>query len=257
MPADCTPALFDFPAVEGRRIVASFDGGAISSDAGVLLLGQTDRAIRLTERFAASFADMRTAELIAHQVETTVMHHVVGIALGYVDLNDHDDLHLDPVLEVLASKLGAQRSDCAPVAGKSTLNRLELSRAEPTRYDKVTHDPAAIESLLVDLFLEAHKKRPRQIILDLGATDDPLHANQEGKFFHGYYDCYCHLPLYTFCGRTSSAAGTCWSPSYAAQTGTPRPGRWKKSLGSSHKSAAAGRGPAFCCAAIPVLPAKL
>jgi hypothetical protein len=123
-----------------------------------------------------------------------VMQRVIGIALGYEDLNDHEDLRHDPVLAVLASKLEAQRSDCAPLAGKSTLNRLELSRAEPTRYHKVSHDPAAIETLFVDLFLDAHKKAPKQIILDLDATDDPLHGNQEGKFFHGYYDCYCVRP---------------------------------------------------------------
>ena len=137
MPTDCNPALFEFPPVEGRPVVARFDGGAITSDAGALLLGQTDRAIRLTERFAACFADARAAELVEHQVETMVMQRVVGIALGYEDLNDHDELRHDPVLAVLASKLEAQRSDCAPLAGKSTLNRLELSRAEPTRYHKV------------------------------------------------------------------------------------------------------------------------
>jgi len=206
MPTECNPALFDFPAVEGRAVVASFDGGAITSDAGALLLGQTDQAIRLTERFAACFTDTRTAELVEHQVETMVMQRIIGIALGYEDLNDHDDLRHDPVLAVLASKLQAQRCDCAPLAGKSTLNRLELSRDEPTRYHKVSHDPVAIEGLFVDLFLEAHKKAPKQIILDLDATDDPLHGNQEGRFFHGYYDCYCYLPLYIFCGRHLLAA---------------------------------------------------
>jgi hypothetical protein len=178
MPTECNPALFDFPAVEGRAVVASFDGGAITSDAGALLLGHTDRAIRLTERFAACFADRRTAELVEHQVETMVMQRVVGIAHGYEDLNDHDELRRDPVLAVLAGKLEAQRSDCAPLAGKSTLNRLELSRAEPTRYHKVSHDPVAIEGLFLDLFLEAYKKPPKQIILDLDATDDPLHGHQ-------------------------------------------------------------------------------
>src|SRR5271166_4105754 len=170
MLTECSPALFDFLPVEGRRAVASFDGGAITSDAGALLLGQTDRALRLTERFASCFADTRTAELVEHQVETMVMQRVVGIALGYEDLNDHDELRRDPVLAVLAGKLEAQRSDCAPLAGKSTLNRLELSRAEPTRYHKVSHDPAAIESLFVDLFLDAHKKAPKQIILDWSWT---------------------------------------------------------------------------------------
>ena len=144
--------------------------------------------------------------MVEHQVETMVMQRVVGIALGYEDLNDHDELRRDPVLAVLAGKLEAQRSDCAPLAGKSTLNRLELSRAEPTRYHKISHDPEAIESRFVELFLDAHKKAPKQIVLDLDATDDPLHGNQEGRFFHGYYDCYCYLPLYIFCGRHLLAA---------------------------------------------------
>src|SRR5476649_2037138 len=206
MPTECIPTLFEFPAVEGRQVVAGFDGGAITTDAGALLLGQTDRAIRLTERFAACFTDTRSAGLVEHQVDTLVMQRVIGIAPGYEDLNDHDEPRNDPVLAVLARKLAAQRSDCAPLAGKSTLNRLELSRAEPTRYHKISHDTAAIESLFVDLFLDAHKKPPKQIILDLDATDDPLHGNQEGRFFHGYYDCYCYLPLYIFCGRHLLAA---------------------------------------------------
>ncbi len=141
-----------------------------------------------------------------HSVGTMVMQRVVGIALGYEDLNDHDELRHDPVLAVLAGKLEARRDECAPLAGKSTLNRLELSRAEPTRYHKVSHDAAMIETLFVDLFLEAHRRAPEQIILDLDATDDPLHGQQEGRFFHGYYDCYCYLPLYIFCGRHLLAA---------------------------------------------------
>jgi len=160
MPTECNPALFEFPPIEGRHVVASFDGGAITSDGGALLLGQTDRAIRLTERFAACFSDTRTAELVEHRVETMVMQRVVGIALGYEDLSDHDQLRRDPVLAVLASKLEAQRSDCAPLAGKSTLNRLELSRAEPTRYHKVSHDPAAIETLLTDLLPRCPQEGP-------------------------------------------------------------------------------------------------
>jgi DDE family transposase len=206
MPTECIPTLFEFPAVEGRQVVAGFDGGAITTDAGALLLGQADRAIRLTERFAACFTDTRTAGLVEHQVDILAMQRVIGIALGYEDLNDHDELRHDPVLAVLANKLAAQRSGCAPLAGKSTLNRLELSHAEPTRYHKISHDPAAIETLFVDLFLDAHQKAPKQIVLDLDATDDPLHGNQEGKFFHGYYDCYCYLPLYIFCGRHLLAA---------------------------------------------------
>ena len=206
MPTECNPKLFEFAPVEGRRVVAAFDGGTITSDAGAVLLGETDRAIRLTERFASCFTDVRMSELVEHSVGTMVMQRVVGIALGYEDLNDHDELRHDPVLAVLAGKLEARRDECAPLAGKSTLNRLELSRAEPTRYHKVSHDAAAIETLFVDLFLEAHARAPEQIILDLDATDDPLHGRQEGRFFHGYYDCYCYLPLYIFCGRHLLAA---------------------------------------------------
>ena len=131
---------------------------------------------------------------------------VFGIALGYEDVVDHDTLRHDPIMAVLAGKLTARRQNCAPVAGKSTLNRLELGKAEPTSYHKIGHDPLAIEGVFVDLFLEAQRRAPPQIILDLDATDDPLHGHQEGRFFHGYYDCYCYLPLYIFCGRHLLAA---------------------------------------------------
>ncbi len=206
MPTECSAEQFDFGIVEGRPVVAAFDGGLVTSDAGALLLGATDRAIDLIGRLAGCFRDWRCAELIEHEVVTLVGQRVFAIALGYEDLNDHDDLRHDPVMAVLAGKLAARRKDCAPVAGKSTLNRLELSRAEPTRYHKIAYDQAAIEALAVDLFLEAHRRAPQQIILDLDATDDPLHGDQEGRFFHGYYDCYCYLPLYVFCGRHLLAA---------------------------------------------------
>lgn len=206
MPTECNPATMLFAPVEGRRVVADFDGGAMTSDAGALLLGATDRALRLVDRFAACFADARAPGLIEHQVATLVGQRVFGIALGYEDVIDHDQLRHDPALAVLAGKLAARRVDCAPLAGKSTLNRLELSRPEPTRYHKIAHDPAAIERLFVDIFMDAHKRAPGQIILDLDATDDPLHGDQEGRFFHGYYDGYCYLPLYIFCGRHLLAA---------------------------------------------------
>jgi hypothetical protein len=144
---------------------------------------------------------VRSAAWIEHEVVTLVGQRVFGIALGYEDLNDHDHLRHDPMMAVLAGKLTARREDCAPVAGKSTLNRLELSQIEPTRYHKISHNPIAIKRLFVDQFLEAHKRAPSQIILDLDATDDPVHGMQEGRFFHGYYDCYCYLPLYVLCGR--------------------------------------------------------
>ena len=206
MRTECSATLFEFARVDGRQVVASFDGGAITSDAGALLLGEADRALRLTARFAACFTDVRVPELVEHEVDTMVLQRVVGIAQGYEDLNDHDELRHDPVLAVLAGKLAAKRADCAPLAGKSTLNRLELSRPIATRYHKVSHDPAAVERLFVEVFLEAHRRPPAQIILDLDATDDPLHGHQEGRFFHGYYDCYCYLPLYIFCGRHLLAA---------------------------------------------------
>jgi hypothetical protein len=182
-------------------VEAGFDGGLVTSDAGALLLGATDRAIGMIDRFAACFHDERCAGLIEHEVATLVGQRVFAIALGYEDLNDHDELRHDPMMAILAGKLAGRREDCAPVAGKSTLNRLELSKLTPTRYHKISHNPVAIGNLPVDLFLETYKRAPRQIILDLDATDDPLHGEQEGRFFHGYYDCYCYLPLYVFCGR--------------------------------------------------------
>jgi hypothetical protein len=178
-------------------VEAAFDAGLVTSDAGALLLGATDRAIDLVGRFADCFRDHRRQDLIEHAVGTLIGQRVFGIALGYEDLNDHDELRHDPLMAVLAGKLEARREDCAPVAGKSTLNRLELSREEPSRYHKIGYDAAAIEALPVRLFLEAHKRAPKQIILDLDATDDPLHGHQEG---------YCYLPLYVFCGRHLLAA---------------------------------------------------
>jgi DDE family transposase len=207
MPTECSPTLFEFAPVENRRVVAGFDGGAITSNAGALLLGATDRALGLVGRFAACFRDARAPERIEHEAVTLVGQRVFGIALGHEDLLDHDQLRHDPVLAILAGKLEARRPDCAPRAGKSTLNRLEHAPAgEPGRYHRIGHDGEAIEALFVDLFLDAHRSAPRQIILDLDATDVPLHGHQEGRFFHGYYDAYCYLPLYVFCGRHLLAA---------------------------------------------------
>src|SRR5713226_7453555 len=160
MPTECSPELFEFAPVEGRIVVAGFDGGAITSDAGALLLGATDRSIRLVDRLAECFADRRNPKYIEHRVATLVGQRVFGIGLGYEDLNDHDQLRRDPVMAVLAGKLEAGRANCAPVAGKSTLNRLELSRETATRYHKIAADANAIESLFVTLFLEAHKTPP-------------------------------------------------------------------------------------------------
>lgn len=202
MPTQCSAERFEFGRVAGRRVVAAFDGGAITSDAGALLLRQTDQAIGLVDRLAACFTDRRDPELIEHTVASLVRQRVFGIALGYEDLNDHDQLRHDPALAVVGGKLVAKRRDCAPLAGKSTLNRLEhVATVATDRYHKIAHDPAALEDLFVSLFLDAHAAPPEEVVLDLDATDDPLHGHQEGRFFHGYYDTYCYLPLYIFCGR--------------------------------------------------------
>jgi len=192
--------------VEGRRVEAAFDGGRVTSNAGGLLLGRTARALGLIDRFSRCFVDRRDPDLVEHEIATLVGQRVYGIALGYEDLVDHDQLRHDPVVSAVVGKLSARRSSCAALAGKSTLNRLELSRPEPSRYHKIGHDGAAIERLFVDLFVEAHAAAPAQIILDLDATDDPVHGEQEGRFFHGYYGGYCYLPLYVFCGRHLLAA---------------------------------------------------
>src|SRR6202050_2175662 len=206
MRRQCNTTASEFAPVAGRPVVAEFDGGALTSDAGGLLLDAADGTLDLVGRLTRCFRDARDPRLIEHSVATLVGQRVFGIALGYEDLNDHDELRHDPLMAVLAGKLEARREDCAPVAGKSTLNRLELSRERPTKYRKIAHDPAAIERLFVDLFLEAHARPPRQIVLDIDATDDPLHGHQEGRFFHGYYDCYCYMPLYVFSGRHLLAA---------------------------------------------------
>jgi len=207
MPTECSGDRFEFARVEGRAVVASFEGGAITTDAGALLLGATDRAIGLVRRFASCFVDHRTPERVEHSLATLVGQRVLALALGYEDLVDHDHLRHDPVLAAVSGKLTARRADCAALAGKSTLNRLEHAPAgEPSRYHRIGHDGAAIERLLVELFLEAHATPPVEIVLDLDATDDPLHGSQEGRFFHGYYGCYCYLPLYVFCGDHLLAA---------------------------------------------------
>jgi hypothetical protein len=211
MPTHCNSDSLDFGRVDGRAIVGCFDGGTITSDAGALLLGATNKAIRLVERFADAFTDTRNPDLIEHSVPTLVGQRVFGLALGYQDINDHDLLRHDPVLAALMGKMTGHRKDCAALAGKSTLNRLEHAPEEglisaPGRYHKISHDGDAIERLFTDMFLEAHAAPPELIVLDPDATDVALHGHQEGRFFHGFYDSYCYLPLYIFCGRHLLAA---------------------------------------------------
>ncbi len=207
MPTECNRKSLDFGSVEGRRLVADFGGGKMTSNAGALLLRQAARAMVLLERLSACFFDHRSAERIEHTLPVLLGQRIFALALGYEDLNDHDELRQDPLLAACLGRLDGKRKGCAALAGRNTLNRLERSPAgEPTRYHKISHDGAAIERLLVELFAEAHAAAPTEIVLDLDASDLPLHGDQEGKFFHGYYGHYCYLPLYVFCGQHLLAA---------------------------------------------------
>jgi len=208
---DCNRSQLEFQGLGARRVVADFDGGRLSTDAGgVLLLREVDQAMELGERLAACFTDHRKSEAIEHSVAELLRQRLMALAVGYEDLNDHDTLRDDVALAVAAGKadvVGAQRERERdrghPLAASSTLNRLELTPADANathRYKKVVYDAAAMDKLLLDVFLDGHSRAPKQIILDLDATDDPLHGNQEGRFFHGYYRHYCYLPLYIFCG---------------------------------------------------------
>src|SRR6266699_1350628 len=200
MTTQCTQVGFEFQPLKHRGVWAQFDGGAMTSDGGGLLLREVEKRIRILRQFAACFTDYRNPGLIEHTVEELVAQRVYGLALGYEDLNDHEELRNDPLLAVLLEKPHPSQE---ALAGKSTLNRLELTleTASPKeRYKKIALDHGAVDLLLVDVFLEAHREAPKEIILDLDATDDPLHGKQEGRFFHGYYGHYCYLPLYIFCG---------------------------------------------------------
>jgi hypothetical protein len=203
MQTECTTKLFEFEAVDRRAVVACFDGGDITSNAGGLLLGQVDRGLGLVRRFAQCFSDRRDPRYTEHRVETLVGQRIFGLVLGYEDVNDHDELRKDPTLTALTGKLRpVLRSDCEALAGKSTLNRLEHTpKRHGAKYHKIDCDGAQVDALLVDFFLEAHERPPREIVLDLDNTDIPLYGTQEGRFFHGHYDEYCYLPLYVFCGR--------------------------------------------------------
>jgi Transposase DDE domain group 1 len=211
MSSQFTTREFLFQPRPNCSVCVRFDGGTISSDGGCLLLAEVEQRLHLLQRLADCFSDHRDAELIEHSVAELVGQRVYGIALGYEDLNDHDYLRLDPLLATLVGKSDRTgQSRLRPqdrgkaLAGKSTLNRLELTPPEATaahRYKKIVARPEQIDRLLLDVFLEAHATPPEQIVLDLDATDDPLHGHQEGRFFHGYYREYCYLPLYIFCGE--------------------------------------------------------
>ncbi|MCA9729353.1 MAG: IS1380 family transposase [Candidatus Eisenbacteria bacterium] len=210
MRTDCTSDPLPFQGLGRRRIEAEFDAGMVTSDAGGLLLREVAMRTQMMERIGASFTDGRDPARSEHSVESLVAQRIYGLALGYEDLNDHEQLRRDPLLATLVGKadpLGQDRvrdrdRGCA-LAGKSTLNRLEQVPAatEHDRYHRISYDPQGLDRLLIDLFLESYAHPPRQIILDLDATDDPVHGKQEGRFFHGYYGHYCFLPLYVFCGE--------------------------------------------------------
>lgn len=207
---DCTGQQYLFQGPGRRQIVAKFDGGSITSDGGAVLLGQVDRKRKLLQRFAECFRDSRDPRQTEHTVEQLLRQRIFGVALGYEDLNDHDDLRFDPLLASVVGKsdpLGRDRrqgrDQGKALAGKSTLNRLEWGCAEKVgqdRYRRIAVDPEAADRFFVDRFLEITDKPPRQIILDADATDNPLYGLQEGRFFHGYYKSYCYLPLYIFAG---------------------------------------------------------
>ena len=203
MQTECSARLFEFEAVSRRSVVAGFDGGEITSNGGALLLGQVDRGRGLIGRFAGCFSDRRDPRFVEHSVETLVGQRVFGLALGYEDLNDHDELRKDPVFAALAGKLeSVLRSDCEALAGKSTLNRLEHTpKRHAKKYHKIDCDAAKVDMLFVDLFLEEHDRAPIEIVLDLDNTDIRLYGTEEHRFFRAYYDHYCYLPLYVFCGR--------------------------------------------------------
>jgi hypothetical protein len=210
MQTECSARQLEFEGFERRRVVAAFNAGRTTSEGGLLLLREVAERTGLLRQFAACFRDHRAPERIEHTVEELVAQRVLGIACGHEDLNDHDVIRDDALLALAAGKrdlTGAERARARDrghaLAGKSTLNRLERTpegASAADRYHKIEYDSAAIEQLLVDLFLDAHPRPPQRIVLDLDATDDPLHGQQEGRFFHGYYRSYCYLPLYIFCG---------------------------------------------------------
>jgi Transposase DDE domain group 1 len=207
---ECIPTLFGFQDLGSREVIAAFDGGKVSSDAGGLLLREVEDKFRFLEQFARCFTDYRDADLVEHTLLDLIKQRIFGICLGYEDLNDHDQLRLDPLLAVMVGKTDPTgdgrvrlRDQGKALAGKSTLNRLELTAVgddEDSRYKKIVAHMRQIENYLVDVFAQQQRTPPKRIVLDLDATDDPIHGHQLGKFFHGYYDCECYMPLYIFCG---------------------------------------------------------
>ena len=241
MGTECSSEQLVFEGFEGRQVVGSFDGGAVTSNGGAALLREADRAIGLTAKVARCFRDERDADLIVHRLDTMLAQRVHAIALGYEDLNDHDELRFDPVLGLLSDTLESKRDDVATLAGKSTLNRMENGlTGGSTRYHKISVNDAELERVFLDIFVAAHERAPERIILDLDATDDPLHGDQEGRFYHGYYRCYCALP-HRECYRRSPAV-----------TGAALANRIAGVHGGEHQHGRAARGGVGGGGALPI-----
>lgn len=211
MKTECAQIKGGFQPLGKREIVSDFNGGTITSDGGALLLREIEKRTAIVNRFANCFIDYRDPNRIEHDVLTLVSQRVFGLALGYEDLNNHDELSRDAMLAVAVGKEDPTGQDSKSkkdkgrsLAGKSTLNRLELPSSDASEknvYKKIALEDKKVDNLFVDVFLESHPEAPGQIVLDVDATDDPLHGKQEGRFFHGYYKAYCYLPLYIFSGE--------------------------------------------------------
>ena len=202
----CIPNQLNFGSIKGRKVIANFSGGRITSDAGIVLMAELDKKLKITSRFASCFRDYRDLSYVNYPIHQLLAQRVYGIVLGYEDVNDHDQLRYDPALAIALSQLNFIDANEAVLAGKSTLNRLEycpetvINQAE-SRYHRIEHQPQELEKAFVDIFLESYPKPPRQIILDMDVTDDQVHGSQEGAFFNTYYHGVCYAPLYIFCGH--------------------------------------------------------
>lgn len=210
MSTDCIPEELNFQALGRRQVVAKFDGGTLSTDGGLLLLRELEARLGLLQGFSECFTDYRSPLFVEHSIKELVSQRVLALSAAYEDLNDHDQLNRDPLLATAVGKSDPSGQNRRlpedrgkPLAASATLNRLEWSPEEVSqlgRYHKITVDPRAVERFFVTTFIRSFSNPPARLTLDLDTTDDPLHGQQEGRFFHGYYRCYCYLPLYIFCG---------------------------------------------------------
>jgi Transposase DDE domain group 1 len=232
METQCIQEQMAFQQLGRREVIGRFDGGQISSDGGGLLLREVEKRLGILRRLSGCFRDYRDPQRIEHSVESLIGQRVYGIALGYEDLNDHDGLRHDVVMGLLCEKVDPtggnrvrEQDQGKAIAGKSTLNRLELTPEnanQNSRYKKIVAEAEKIDELMVDLYVQSHPRAPEQVVLDVDATDDPLHGHQEGRFFHGYYAEYCYLPLYIFSGGAPAVCAVSPSRSRPGQRGNSR-----------------------------------